>query len=56
MRPAGVTGLVGEPAGGLDDPRRLQGCGEEVDLADRLRRRLLGGHHATSPSTAKARS
>ena len=34
MGPAGVAGLVGEPGGGLDDPRRLQRGGEEVDLLD----------------------
>ena len=50
MGPAGVAGLVGEPAGGLDDPRCLQRGGEVVDLLDRVGGGLLlGGHHATSP-------
>ena len=40
MGPAGVAGLVGEPGGGLGDPRRLQRGGEVVDLLDRVRRWL----------------
>ena len=39
--PAGVAGLVGQPGGGLGDPRRLQRGGEVVDLLDRLGRRRL---------------
>jgi hypothetical protein len=61
MGPAGVAGLVGQPGGGLGDPRRLQRSREVVDLLDGLgwlRRCLRGGHQLSSPlsSRPKARS
>jgi hypothetical protein len=56
MGPAGVTGLVGEPGGGLDDSWRLEGGGEEVDLLHGVRWHCLGGHQTTCPSRPKARS
>ena len=34
--PAGVAGLVGQPGGGLGDPRCFQRGGEVGDLLDRL--------------------
>jgi hypothetical protein len=53
--PAGVTGVVGQPAGGLDDPGCFQRRGQVGDLLDRLG--AVGGHHApTLWSRPNARS
>ena len=35
--PAGVAGLVGQPGGGLGDPRGLERGGQVVDLLERCR-------------------
>jgi hypothetical protein len=52
--PVGVSGLVGEPAGGLDDPGGFERGGEVGELLGRVAGR--GGHQRASPVTPNARS
>jgi hypothetical protein len=50
VRPPGVAGLVGEPAGGFGDPGGFERAGQIGELLRRVGG-LLGGGHQLAPST-----